>query len=122
MLGARPSSTPLHHQCEGRPPAFQASRATRATNRAVASAACLEGPRGARYPICGCIERPAFPAPSIVKSGETVFAKLGRIAPRECGSVSFGCLKMEPEIAGYANALRSRRHHAIAAVVLGAVE
>ncbi len=65
MLGARPSSTPLHHQCEGRPPAFQASRATRATNRAVASAACLEGPRGARYPICGRIERPAFPAPSI---------------------------------------------------------
>src|SRR5882762_7919867 len=57
MLGARPSSTPLHHQCEGRPPAFQASRATRATNRAVASAACLEGPRGARYPICGCIGR-----------------------------------------------------------------
>jgi len=29
---------------------------------------------------------------------------------------------MEPEIAGYANALRSRRYHAIAAVVLGAVE
>jgi hypothetical protein len=63
MLGARPSSTPLHHQCEGRPPAFQASRATRVTNSAVASAACLEGP-GARYSICGRIERPAFPAPS----------------------------------------------------------
>src|SRR5258707_12122824 len=27
---------------------------------------------------CGCIERPAFPAPSIVRSGEPVFAKLGR--------------------------------------------
>jgi len=26
-----PSSTPSHHQCEGRPPAFQASHATRAT-------------------------------------------------------------------------------------------
>src|SRR5467141_4053553 len=88
MLGARPSSTPLHHQCEGRPPAFQASRATRATNRAVAGAACLEGPRGARYPICGCIERPAFPAPSIVKSGETVFAKLGPIAPRDRGGAT----------------------------------
>src|SRR5258706_9310678 len=36
---------------------------------------------------CGCIERPAFPAPSIVKSGETVFAKLGRIAPRDRGGV-----------------------------------
>src|SRR6202165_5228247 len=59
------SSTPSHHQAEGRPPAFQASRATRATNSAVASAACLEGPRGARYPICGCIGRPAFPTPSI---------------------------------------------------------
>jgi hypothetical protein len=46
MLGARPSSTPLHHQCEGRPPAFQASRATRATNSAVASAACLGRSRG----------------------------------------------------------------------------
>src|SRR5258706_9583925 len=87
MLGARPSSTPLHQQGEGRPPAFQASRATRATNRAVASAACLEGPRGARYPICGCIGHPAFPAPSIVKSGETVFAKLGPIAPRDRGVV-----------------------------------
>jgi len=86
MLGARPSSTPLHHQCEGRPPAFQASRATRATNRAVASAACLEGPRGARYPICGCIERPAFPAPSIIEGHR--LAKLGRIAPRECGGAS----------------------------------
>src|SRR6266478_4687258 len=76
------SSTPLHHQCEGRPPAFQASRATRATNSAVASAACLEGPRGARYPICGCSGHPAFPAPSVLL-GETVLQKLGRIAPRD---------------------------------------
>src|SRR5258706_3393027 len=37
---------------------------------------------------CGCIERPAFPAPSIVKSGEPVFANLGRIAPRDRGVVS----------------------------------
>src|ERR1700687_2665752 len=58
------SSTPSHHQCEGRPPAFQASRATRATNSAVASAACLDAPRGPRSPICGRIKRPAFPAPS----------------------------------------------------------
>ncbi len=36
---------------------------------------------------CGCIGHPAFPAPSIVKSGETVFAKLGRIAPRDRGGV-----------------------------------
>src|SRR5258706_14450299 len=42
---------------------------------------------------CGCIERPAFPAPSIVRSGETVFAKLGPIAPRDRGAASFvGCL------------------------------
>src|ERR1700686_566502 len=81
------SSTPLHHQCEGRPPAFQASRATRAINSAVASAAGLEGPRGARYPICGCIGRPAFPTPSF-SLGETVHAKLGRLAPRECEAVS----------------------------------
>src|SRR3984957_1596931 len=40
------SPTPSHHQCEGRPLAFQASRATRAINSAEASAACLEGPRG----------------------------------------------------------------------------
>src|SRR5258705_13798838 len=31
----------------------------------------------------GCIGHPAFPAPSVVKSGETVFARLGPIAPRE---------------------------------------
>ena len=36
----------------------------------------------------GRIGRPAFPAPSIVKSGETVFAKLGRIAPRDRGIAS----------------------------------
>src|SRR6266404_5011251 len=76
------SSTPLHHQCEGRPPAFQASRATRATNSAVASAACLKGPRGARYSICGCIARPAFPAPSDLRRRNDL-ANLGRIAPRE---------------------------------------
>src|SRR6202035_1360911 len=56
--------TPSHHQCEGRPPAFQPSRATRATNSAVASAAWLEGLRGARYPICGCIVHPASRTPS----------------------------------------------------------
>src|SRR6266704_4160113 len=33
---------------------------------------------------CGCIGHPAFPAPSDF-FGRTVFAKLGRIAPRECG-------------------------------------
>src|SRR5258707_5113772 len=86
MLGARPSSTPLHHQCEGRPPAFQASRATRATNRAVASAACLEGPRGARYPICGCIERPAFPAPSVIREAKRFLQNSGEIAPRDRGA------------------------------------
>src|SRR3984885_978699 len=79
MLGARPILDSVTPSCEGRPPAFQASRATRATNRAVASAACLEGPRGARYPICGCSGRPAFPTPSL---GERFLQQLGRIAPR----------------------------------------
>src|ERR1700738_2897452 len=41
-----PSSTPSHHPCEGRPPAFHASRATRASHSAVASAACWEGRPG----------------------------------------------------------------------------
>src|SRR5260370_14131286 len=81
------ASTPLHHQCEGRPPAFQASRATRATNSAVASAACLKGPRGARYSICGCIGHLAFPAPSIFQ-GERFLQNLGCLAPRECGDIS----------------------------------
>src|SRR5712672_3066821 len=36
---------------------------------------------------CGCIERPAFPAPSDF-FGRTVVAQLGRIAPRECGHLS----------------------------------
>src|SRR5258706_1094651 len=35
---------------------------------------------------CGCIVRPAFPAPSIIEGH--CLAKLGRIAPRECGVVS----------------------------------
>src|SRR6266516_542479 len=34
----------------------------------------------------GCIERPAFPAPSMIEGHR--LAKLGRIVPRECGSVS----------------------------------
>src|SRR5260370_4682570 len=90
MLGARPPSTPLHHQCEGRPPTFQASHATRSTNSAVASAACLEGP-GARYSICGCIERPAFPAPSVLREANEL-AKLGRKSRRgiaECCPVAW---------------------------------
>src|ERR1700678_3340993 len=62
MLGARPVLDSVTPSCEGRPPAFQASRATRATKSAVASAAWLEGP-AARYPICGRAERPAFPPP-----------------------------------------------------------
>src|SRR6266478_2555603 len=78
------SSTPLHHQCEGRPPAFQASRATRATNSAVASAACLKGPRGARYSICGCIGHRAFPAPSDFWA-DGFLQNLGRTAPRDRG-------------------------------------
>src|SRR5882757_6364579 len=49
--------------CEGRPPAFQASRAQRAINSAVASAACLEG-------------RPGPVTPS---------TKLSRFAPRQRG-------------------------------------
>src|ERR1700678_3555212 len=62
MLGARPVLDSVTPSCEGRPPAFQASRATRATKSAVASAAWLEGPV-VRYPIYGRAERPAFPAP-----------------------------------------------------------
>src|SRR5438128_948551 len=47
MFGAEADPpTPSHHQCEGRPPALQASRAQRAINSAVASAACLKGRPG----------------------------------------------------------------------------
>src|SRR5258705_6991948 len=42
----RNPSTPSHHPCEGRPPALQASRAQRAIDSAVASAACVEGRPG----------------------------------------------------------------------------
>src|SRR6266481_5219636 len=88
------SSTPLHHQCEGRPPAFQASRATRATNSAVASAACLEGPRGARYPICGCIEHPAFPAPSDWE-GRGNFWQTSGISGREIAKLCLAVIASE---------------------------
>jgi len=67
---------------DDRLPSKQAARRA-PPNSAVASAACLEGP-GARYSICGCIKRPAFPAPSDLL-GEWFWEKLGRIAPRECG-------------------------------------
>jgi hypothetical protein len=33
---------------------------------------------------CGCIARPVFPAPSGFRERKLI-AKLGRIAPRECG-------------------------------------
>jgi len=36
----------------------------------------LESPRGARYPICGRIKRPAFPAPSEFQEDATFLAKL----------------------------------------------
>src|SRR6266576_5222378 len=91
------SSTPLHHQCEGRPPAFQASRATRATNSAVASAACLKGPRGARYSICGRIARPAFPAPSDGRERDGT----SKTRAKTCAEIAkpclyaAGCLKFE---------------------------
>src|SRR4029450_13704921 len=68
MLGARLIAlTPLHHQCEGRPPTFQASRAQRAINSAVASAACLEG-RPARYPIYRA-DSTAVEAPALALHG-----------------------------------------------------
>src|SRR3977135_3051880 len=51
-----PSSTPSHHPCEGRPPAFQASRAKRATHSAVASAACLEGRPGPVTPSTNAVQ------------------------------------------------------------------
>src|SRR3977135_1588272 len=58
MLGARLIPlTPSHHLCEGRPPALQASRAQRAINSAVASAACLEGGPGPVTPSTTCERR-----------------------------------------------------------------
>src|SRR5258708_5954406 len=36
---------------------------------------------------CGCIKRPAFPAPSVFRR-DNRFAKLGRIAPRGRGGIS----------------------------------
>jgi hypothetical protein len=44
----------------------------------------------------GCNRHPAFPAPSVLKEGESD-ASLGRIAPRECGRISSRCLKFEYE-------------------------
>jgi hypothetical protein len=34
---------------------------------------------------CGCIEHPAFPAPSIFLKARQILAKLGRVAPRDRG-------------------------------------
>ena len=52
---------------------------------------------------CGCIGHPAFPAPSVF-FGRTVFAKLGRIAPRECGGVFEIVWLFENRICARANA------------------
>src|SRR5258705_5752711 len=54
MIGARLIPlTPSHHQCEGRPPAFQASRARRATQQRRSKRDLLGRRTGARYPIYG---------------------------------------------------------------------
>src|SRR5258708_32789845 len=57
---------------------------------------------------CGCIGHPAFPAPSVF-SGQTVFAKLGRIAPREC--------RAAPEVARLARRRSTKRPVLLAIVV-----
>src|SRR5258705_6576740 len=52
MIGARLIPlTPSHHQWEGRPPAFQASRARRATQQRRSKRGLLGRRTGARYPI-----------------------------------------------------------------------
>src|SRR6478672_4993679 len=77
MLGARfIPLTPSHHQCEGRPPAFQAGRAKRATNAAVASAACLEGGPG---PV----------TPSTASSGLQEI-QIEKLVPQPHDAVAFG--------------------------------
>src|SRR5258708_3654543 len=57
---------------------------------------------------CGCIGHPAFPAPSVF-SGQTVFAKLGRIAPREW--------RAAPEVARLARRRSTKRPVLLAIVV-----
>ena len=42
----------------------------------------------------GCGQRPAFPAPSVLRR-TCVDARLGQFVPRECVRMSFGCLKFE---------------------------
>src|SRR3954466_1991518 len=52
MLGARLIPlTPKHHKCEGRPPAFQASRAKRAIQQRRSKRGWPGTRTGARYPI-----------------------------------------------------------------------
>src|SRR5215510_5153603 len=66
-----PSSTPSHHQCEGRPPPKTTARRA-PSNSAVASAVGLGG-LGARYPIYGSavIARSASDDPSTLAAQAT---------------------------------------------------
>src|ERR1700742_774297 len=76
-----PSSTPSHHQCEGRPPALQASRAQRATHSAVASAACLEQ-TAARYPIYDLSLLPGEPVAQRADAGDVDLDDITRFQVR----------------------------------------
>ena len=40
---------------------------------------------------CGCIEHPAFPAPSLFRRRENFLANLGRVASRDRGSIPRHC-------------------------------
>jgi hypothetical protein len=93
MLGARPVPDSVTPSCEGRPPAFQASRATRATNSAVASAACLEGLRGSPLPHLRVQRAPGIPRSPLGVAPRLLWAEnscttRALSAPRECGIVS----------------------------------
>ena len=60
----------------------------------------------------GCSAHPAFPAPSVFEEGEAD-AKLGRIAPRECGLASSTVFEIDlqilPVIASHRARIRATR-------------
>jgi hypothetical protein len=47
------------------------------------------------YKACGCIVRPAFPAPSDLSEGQGFLQSSGESRSRDCGGVSRRCLKIE---------------------------
>src|SRR6266403_2548373 len=122
-LGARHSLRPLILWADGscKPRAYRAAR-TRSLVLEIGATSLrvAEATKQSILPLRGDMD--CFAEPVIGRRGACHRARVRATRWRDPLARNDGRLKMQPEIAGSASALRRRCHHAIAAVVLGAVE